>query len=39
MDTLETVEMSLKSNAKIVVPAGTELLNIIGEMAGVIPIK
>lgn len=36
---LETVEVSLKSNAKIVVPAGTELVNIIGEMAGVVPLK
>jgi regulator of protease activity HflC (stomatin/prohibitin superfamily) len=35
---LETVEASLKSNAKIVIPAGTELVNIIGEMAGVLPI-
>ena len=36
---LETVEASLKSNAKIVVPAGTELVNIIGEMAGVLPLN
>ena len=35
---LETLEASLKSNAKIVVPAGTELVNIIGEMAGVLPL-
>ncbi|MFL5789002.1 MAG: SPFH domain-containing protein [Flavisolibacter sp.] len=35
---LETVEASLSSNAKIVIPAGTELVNIIGEMAGVLPI-
>jgi regulator of protease activity HflC (stomatin/prohibitin superfamily) len=35
---LETVEASLKSNAKIVIPTGTELVNIIGEMAGVLPI-
>jgi regulator of protease activity HflC (stomatin/prohibitin superfamily) len=35
---LETVEASLKSNAKIVIPAGTELVNIIGEMAGVLPL-
>jgi regulator of protease activity HflC (stomatin/prohibitin superfamily) len=34
---LETVEASLRSNAKIVIPAGTELVNIIGEMAGVLP--
>jgi regulator of protease activity HflC (stomatin/prohibitin superfamily) len=36
---LETVEASLKSNAKIVIPAGTELVNIIGEMAGVLPLR
>ncbi|HJS56106.1 MAG TPA: SPFH domain-containing protein [Chitinophagaceae bacterium] len=35
---LETVEASLRSNAKIVVPTGTELVNIIGEMAGVLPL-
>jgi regulator of protease activity HflC (stomatin/prohibitin superfamily) len=36
---LETVEASLKNNAKIVVPAGTELVNVIGDMAGIIPLK
>ncbi|MBN2202021.1 SPFH/Band 7/PHB domain protein, partial [bacterium] len=36
---LETVEKSLQSNAKIVVPSGTELVNVIGEMAGVLPLK
>jgi regulator of protease activity HflC (stomatin/prohibitin superfamily) len=36
---LETVEASLKSNAKIVIPTGTELVNVIGEMAGVMPLK
>jgi len=35
---LETVEASLKLNSKIVIPAGTELVNIIGEMAGVLPL-
>ncbi len=35
---LEAVENSLKSNAKIVVPTGSELVNIIGEMAGVLPL-
>jgi len=35
---LETVEKSLANNAKIVVPANTELINVIGEMAGVLPI-
>jgi regulator of protease activity HflC (stomatin/prohibitin superfamily) len=36
---LEMVEKSLKDNAKIVVPAGSELVNVIGEMAGIMPIK
>ena len=35
---LETVEASLKSNAKIVVPMGSEMVNIIGDMAGVLPL-
>ena len=30
---LETVEACLKSNAKMVIPAGTELVNIIGEIS------
>jgi regulator of protease activity HflC (stomatin/prohibitin superfamily) len=36
---LEALEASLENNAKIVVPAGTELVNIIGEMAGIIPLE
>jgi len=36
---LETVESSLKENAKIVVPSKTELVNVIGDLAGVAPIK
>lgn len=36
---LETVEASLKGNAKIVIPTGTELVNVIGDMAGVLPLK
>lgn len=36
---LETVEASLRSNAKIVIPSGTELVNIIGEMSGVLPLQ
>jgi regulator of protease activity HflC (stomatin/prohibitin superfamily) len=35
---LEAVEYSLKQNAKIVVPTDSEIVNIIGEMAGVLPI-
>src|SRR5690606_38610639 len=36
---LETVENSLRSNAKIVIPMGTELVNVVGEMAGVLPLN
>ncbi|HNX23593.1 MAG TPA: SPFH domain-containing protein [Spirochaetota bacterium] len=36
---IQMVEESLKSNTKIVVPAGTDLVNVMGEMAGLIPIK
>ena len=36
---LETVERSLASNSKIVVPSNSELVNVIGELAGVAPIK
>jgi regulator of protease activity HflC (stomatin/prohibitin superfamily) len=36
---LEALEASLGNNAKIVIPSGTELVNIIGEMAGVIPLS
>ena len=36
---LEMVQASLKDNAKIVVPANTELINVIGDMAGVLPLK
>jgi regulator of protease activity HflC (stomatin/prohibitin superfamily) len=36
---LETVEKSLQANAKIVVPSDSELVNVIGELAGVLPLK
>jgi regulator of protease activity HflC (stomatin/prohibitin superfamily) len=35
---LEAVEHSLQNNAKVVVPTGTELVNVIGEMAGIAPL-
>lgn len=35
---LEAVETSLMSNTKIVIPSGTELINIVGEMAGIQPV-
>jgi regulator of protease activity HflC (stomatin/prohibitin superfamily) len=36
---LEVVEKSLKENAKIVVPANSDLVNVIGDMAGLPPIQ
>ena len=36
---LEAVEKSLKDNAKIVVPSDSELVNVIGELAGVLPLR
>ncbi|MBN3041258.1 MAG: SPFH/Band 7/PHB domain protein [Candidatus Omnitrophica bacterium] len=36
---LEAVENSLRDNAKIVVPSNTELINVIGDMAGILPLK
>ncbi len=36
---LEAMEASLEKNAKIVIPTGTELVNIIGEMAGIVPLE
>ena len=36
---LEAMEASLENNTKIVIPTGSELVNIIGEMAGIVPIE
>ncbi|QGY46113.1 SPFH/Band 7/PHB domain protein [Maribellus comscasis] len=36
---LEALEASLENNAKIVIPTGAELVNIIGEMAGIVPLE
>lgn len=36
---LEVVKDSLENNAKIVVPAGADLVNVIEGMAGIVPIK
>lgn len=35
---LEAMETSLEKNSKIVIPTGSELVNIIGDMAGAVPI-
>ena len=36
---LQVVESSLRNNAKIVVPSDSELVNVIGELAGVLPVS
>jgi regulator of protease activity HflC (stomatin/prohibitin superfamily) len=36
---LETLERSLRDNAKIVVPGDSDLVNVIGDMSGVLPLK
>jgi regulator of protease activity HflC (stomatin/prohibitin superfamily) len=36
---LQAMENSLKDNAKVVIPTGAELVNIIGEMAGIVPLE
>ena len=36
---LETIEILLKSNAKIIISTGTELVNVFGELAGVLPLN
>jgi len=36
---IQAMETALKENAKIVVPLGSELVNVIGELAGVVPLK
>ncbi len=36
---LETTQASLEQNTKVVVPAGQELVNVIGDLAGVAPIR
>ena len=36
---LEAVEHALQYNAKIVIPSNAELVNVIGELAGVVPVN
>lgn len=36
---LETTQSALEKNAKVVVPSNTELVNVIGDLAGVLPLK
>ncbi len=36
---LEAMETALSQNSKIVVPTGSELVNVIGDMAGILPLN
>ena len=36
---IQALETSLKDNSKIVIPTGSDLVNVLGEMAGIIPIR
>jgi regulator of protease activity HflC (stomatin/prohibitin superfamily) len=36
---IQAMETALKDNAKIVVPTGSDLVNVLGEMAGIVPIR
>jgi regulator of protease activity HflC (stomatin/prohibitin superfamily) len=36
---LEAMEKSLSHNAKVIVPSNAELVNVIGEMAGILPME
>jgi len=36
---LEAVEKAMSQNTKFVVPAGSDLVNVISEMAGIVPLK
>jgi regulator of protease activity HflC (stomatin/prohibitin superfamily) len=36
---LEALETALKENTKIIVPGDADLINVIGEMAGIVPVK
>jgi regulator of protease activity HflC (stomatin/prohibitin superfamily) len=36
---IQMAEESLRTNTKIIVPTGSDLVNVMGEMAGVLPIK
>jgi len=36
---IQAMETALKENSKIVVPTGSDLVNVLGEMAGVLPIR
>ncbi|MCK4268482.1 MAG: SPFH/Band 7/PHB domain protein, partial [Actinomycetia bacterium] len=35
---IEAMEVALADNAKIVIPEGSDIVNVIGEMAGILPL-
>jgi hypothetical protein len=39
MKRLETLQNALEKNTKIIVPSNQDLVNVIGDMAGITPIK
>ena len=36
---IQAMEVALKENAKIVIPTGSDIVNVLGEMTGIIPMK
>jgi regulator of protease activity HflC (stomatin/prohibitin superfamily) len=36
---IQAAEVALKDNSKIVVPVGSDLVNVLGELAGIVPVK
>ncbi len=36
---LQALETALQGNAKIIVPSDKDLVNVIGDMAGIVPLK
>lgn len=36
---LEAMETALENNAKIIVPSGSDLVNVVSELAGIVPLK
>jgi regulator of protease activity HflC (stomatin/prohibitin superfamily) len=36
---IEMVEKALEDNTKVVLPTGSDLVNVVGEMAGILPLK
>lgn len=36
---IQAMEVALKDNAKIVIPTGSDIINVLGEMTGIVPMK